>query len=638
MATEISIRIEAKDMTSQQFDRLINELEETIAKTQQVEGNTLGFGNGLTGMQTLLLNTAEGAGALTDALEVVGQNFVQGEIQLEGYHNGLIALEESAAATDDRLMHLKETIQRPNVSLDEPIETAVQFRTVESEAQRANRSVTAFTKGLQTEAQIAVEDATLARLSNQQRVESEHLEKIRDMAAQVWQLEIDYELDKTRITLEEVDKRTQINEHATQLRIDSAKREAANQLKTHQDTVSEISETLREFDDINRLDSTYSNFSELVLTQDDTSREVLEQTHRFIIQTDGVESSLQNLETSLYEFSSIFRQEFLETLLSGASLLGDFSDRFRASGLDTFAEDVQKTDVISRVDAGQVSREQRTGEISAIGAETYQQHGKYDTENALSFVSNLPREQPLSLERLTEGTGNLVSAVPLDVVEALTDVVQVRRDANAALVQLEQEAAAEIKIIQESVTLTAENKAKAIERVERQTALERIRIENEVSQRQRESFQSVVTNFVSGIGQMIAAEAQLALARRATDALGGLFGDGLTAAAAASSAGLFSSVLFPLLGGLSLAYGATELIGYSSPSIDVYQKYHNADVGGSGARTNPIVVQRQETTSTEQETDGTPIEANITVNVEASGTRLAQANSRVQLKTERWGG
>ncbi len=585
----------------------------------------------------MLLNSAEGAGALTDALEVVGQNFVQGEIQLEDYHNGLMVLEESAAATDDRLTHLKETIQLPATSLNEPIEAAVQFRTVESEAQRANRSVTAFTKGLQTEAQIAVEDATLARLSNQQRVASEHSEKIRDMAAQVWQLEIDYELDKTRITLEEVDKRTQINAHATQLRIDSAKREAANQLKTHQDTVSEISETFREVDDTNRLDSTYSNFSEL-LSQDDTSREVLEQTHHFIMQTDGVESSLQNLENSLYEFSSIFRQEFLETLQSGASLLGDFSDRFRTSGLDTFAEEVQKTDVISRVDAGQPIREQRTAEISAISAETYQQHDRYDTENALSFVSNVPREQPLSLERLTEGTGNLVSAVPLDVADALTDVVQVRRDANAALVQLEQEAAAEIQIIQESVTLTAENKAKAIERIERQTALERIRIENEVSQRQRASFQSVVTNFVSGIGQMIAAEAQLALARRATDALGGLFGDGLTAAAAASGAGLFSSVLFPLLGGLSLAYGATELIGYSSPSIDVYKKYHNTAVDGSGARTNPILVQRQETTPMEQETDGTPIEANITVNVEASGTRLAQANSRVQLKTERWGG
>ncbi len=53
MATEIGIRIEAKDMTSQQFDRLINELEKTIAKTHQVEGNTHGLGNRLTGMQRL---------------------------------------------------------------------------------------------------------------------------------------------------------------------------------------------------------------------------------------------------------------------------------------------------------------------------------------------------------------------------------------------------------------------------------------------------------------------------------------------------------------------------------------------------------------------------------------------------------
>ena len=43
-------------------------------------------------------------------------------------------------------------------------------------------------------------------------------------------------------------------------------------------------------------------------------------------------------------------------------------------------------------------------------------------------------------------------------------------------------------------------------------------------------------------------------------------------------------------------------------------------------------------TRASQETDTPVLEANINVNVEASGTRLGQANERVKLKTERWGG
>ena len=388
---------------------------------------------------------------------------------------------------------------------------------------------------------------------------------------------MDYERDKTRVTREETEKRMELRERAAQERIENTKREAQD----------------------------------------------------FISLTDGVENSIQRLETSISVFGAIFRREWTKSLQSGVAILDDFRHSLRAPRLSALAEDVRESDVLSRLEEGQSARDQRTAERFAAGADVFKEQDRNDTAKSLAFVSSLRKQQSFDRDRLVAGAGDLVGNVPLDVVDAVTDIVQVRRDANAELVILEQETAAEIQIIQESVTLSAENKAKAIERIERQAALRRIRIENEVSQRQRASFQSVVTNFVSGVGQMIAAEAQLALARRATSALSGLFGG------ASGGAGLFSSVLLPLFGGLSLAYGASRLIAPSSPSADVYER---SQFGVSGDGGNRSVQQTPGLTRASQETDTPVLEANINVNVEASGTRLGQANERVKLKTERWGG
>lgn len=446
------------------------------------------------------------------------------------------------------------------------------------------------------EAQIAVEGTALARLDNQKRAESEHAKKIEELTVQLRQLEVDYEREKTRITREEVRKRTDLSEQAAQQRIDSAKREADALLN---------------------------------LTQGGAPRETLEQAEDFISLTDGVADSVQQLETSIYVFSALFRREFTGALQSGVAILDGFQQSLRDARLSVLAEDVRGSDVLSRLEEGQAARDQRIADIFAAGAEAFREQDRNESEQALAFVSSLRRQQAFDRGRLIEDAGNLVGAVPLDVVDAVTDIVQVRRDANADLVILEQETAAEIQHIQESVTLTAENKAKAIERIERQSALERIRIENAVSERQRASFQSVVTNFISGVGQMIAAEAQLALARRATNAISGLFGGG------AAGAGLLGGVALPLVGGLALAYGASQLISPSSTSADVYE---SSQFGVSGDGANRRVQQTPGLTRAGQESDSPVLEANINVNVEASGTRLGQANERVKLKTERWGG
>ena len=458
-------------------------------------------------------------------------------------------------------------------------------------------------------------------LSDQKRAEAELASKLEEFAVQRRQLEVEYEREKTRITREEVEKRTELSERETQLRLDYAKREADVRLKRHQEVFGEITSTLQGIDDVGLRDRTTGIFGGL-LTQGVAPREALQQAQDFIALTDGVEDSIQQFETSIYAFSAIFRREFTQSVQSGVEILDNFRQSLRSQRLSVLAEDVRGLDVISRLEDSQPDRDRRTAEIFAAGAASFREQDRRDTERSAAFVSDLQGQGAFNRDRLIGDAGNLIGTVPLDVVDAVTDIVQVRRDANAELVVLEQESAAEIQIIQESVTLSADNKAKAIERVEREAALKRIQIENEVSQRQRASFQSVVTNFVSGVGRMIAAEAQLALARRATSAISGLFGG------AGAGAGLLSGVALPLFGGLALAYGASRLIAPSSPSADVYQ---SSQVLGSTSQTPGL-------TRASQETDSPVLEANINVNVEASGTRLGQANERVKLKTERWGG
>ena len=247
-----------------------------------------------------------------------------------------------------------------------------------------------------------------------------------------------------------------------------------------------------------------------------------------------------------------------------------------------------------------------------------------------AYVSRLRQQQPFSNDALAEGTSDLVASVPLDVVDAVTENIQVRRDGNAEILRIEQEAAAEIQIIQESVTLSAMNRAAAIERVERQSALQRIRIENEVSERQRASFQSVVTDFLSGIAQMIAAEVQLALARRATSAISGLF----SASGAAAGAGVLSGVLLPLLGRswtclwcIKTDWSFQSQCGGLS-KIAIWLGRTDKSECDPKSRTNAGKSRnRHAYVGSDSECDGGSI-----------WHAMGQANSRVRLKTERWGG
>ena len=460
------------------------------------------------------------------------------------------------------------------------------------------------------------EGAAFARLANSERAESEHAKTLRDLATQLRQLQVDYENDKTAITRDGVQARTRLEESYAR-RVDEYNRRVANVLRAANrervDALREVVDQVREIND----PSFTVRFGQL-LSQGIAPAEAFQRVQNFETLTDGLRNSIEQAGVATRFYAAILRRELFEGLQTAARGISAVQGVLRnGGGIDTEAF---------------LEQNRRRSEILAQ-AELLSGQGVSISATGGPLVFDLIEPDISPIRSSLAGVGDLVGVVPLDLVDAITSSVQLRRDANAEILQLEEAVASEIQSIQESVTLSAENKAKAIERIERQSALKRVQIESEVSQRQRASFQSVVSSFLSGIAQMIAAESQLALARRATQSLGGLFGGG---AVAAGGAGILSSVLLPLVGGLSLAYGASKLIG-QSPSAAVYQRSQFGSVGFSGEQ---MVrgQQGQGVTFSSQESDLPMLEANINVSVEASGTRLGQANARERLKTERWGG
>lgn len=698
---EIGFRISAENMTGREFDRLISDLREMGATTEQVDRSARVFGSRLADVRTELGSVAIAADVSVTSLDLVGRSFDQVGIEMEGTRDGLTVLEGSAGDAETRIASLQEVIRESSVGYEDVVETAEQLKVLEgvtqsvvSEFQRFEDVVTRAIResgvlvrnfvieivGLNSalsgtedvfnsvgngaeldtatqrlvhaldavtrvsregiETQIAVEGAALSRLSNQERAELEHAEKVRELAIGLHQLEVDFEGEKTRISGEEVEKRTEFYERASELRMEAARgtaeveaqlnRNTARDLQLLVGVVSEYGQTQRQ------------RFLDIVNTYRDHGRlmeSAIEGAQNFIGITEVMGTALERTGAATIAFSAVLRRDLFEGLRTGVGYFDDFTRGVRDARLATLESEVALIETIARLEDGQAARDQRTQDIFGAGAARFRENEQGAISQGRAFVSELRREQPFSVDVLSEGAGDLVSAVPVDVVEAIKQSVELRRDANSEILQLEQEAAAEIQLYQESVTLSAENKAKAIERIERQTALQRIQIENEVSQRQRDSFQSVVTNFISGIGEMIIAEGQLALARRATNAIGTLFGGGTAAGAAASGGvGLLGGVLAPLLIGGAIVYGASSLISRSSRSADVYERSEIGSVRTPGEGGVFRGSQRQGETRASLESETPTLEANINVNVEASGTRLGQANERVRLKTERWGG
>jgi len=802
-------------MTGRDFDRLIGDLKRTETTTEAVNRSAGGFGSRLGDLRPQLRNAALSAGVFTGAMGALGKSFIDDAVRMEGIRNGLIALEGSAEAAEARIASLREVFRQPGVGYVDAAKASVQLKSVNMEAELANRTIREVGNSLAIEARAInagtgipqlitefeqyitqldrviareemlnqnrlvlrqnpafnelfssenarVEQSTqrrdqyqdlvdvLTKLANKSeltRAELENLEQFvgtglaeaRELgiasAIDAWdvalrhiqeslrslepvterasanivnqglklaelraaaddaaealtnlnssnigeidtqdisvafqtameamrayyderialvdaalskekegseayqKLEVDrfklvretelairrLQEDSTRIIRDELSKESESRKRAAEIRIDRAMRAAEVESDLNRkasDDLQRLAGVLSQY----RGDERQRIFSIVNAYRDhgESLDVAIQSTKNYLTLIDGVGRSLEKGSTLLRVTSGIINRDLNRGVRVAAELWKVWGDNIEASQEKLgrfehagFIADLQAT--------GQILEDQGFLTLTATG------------QPSTTAVSEVPQVTDFQ-GRVFEQTGNIVANVPFDVVDAIANSVRLRRDGNAEILRLEQESAAEIKLIQESVTLSAENKASAIERIERQSALQRIRIENEVSERQRESFQSVVTNFLSGIARMIAAEAQLALARRATSALSSLFSGG---AAAVGGAGLASGVLLPLVGGLGLAYVASQLISRSSPSAEVYQRSEYGAVSGSGAGTVPNVQPSRGTSRAEQEGGLPMLEANINVSVEASGTRLGQANAREQLKTERWGG
>ncbi len=145
-----------------------------------------------------------------------------------------------------------------------------------------------------------------------------------------------------------------------------------------------------------------------------------------------------------------------------------------------------------------------------------------------------------------------VAQVPIDLVSALKDAfVDIPEQAQKALSTLNQDTARQINEIRNSTVMSAREKAREIEEIERNAAQKRIDIERNASEQKKQAFASVVSNFIAGIGKMIAEQAKLRLATAITNkavavasggsisggisSLGGLIGSGAGIAALASN-------------------------------------------------------------------------------------------------------
>ena len=150
------------------------------------------------------------------------------------------------------------------------------------------------------------------------------------------------------------------------------------------------------------------------------------------------------------------------------------------------------------------------------------------------FDARTPETDPKKIKppQGVQDFGNLVGAVPGDIFNAFLQSVDIQAAAEADLLVLAEQTAREKTRIYEDQTLSAQQQADALVNVEAKAAERRIDIERRVASEKRRAFDSVVTNFLSGIIRMIAAEVQLQIAKKVTAALG--FGSAASGAGAAA--------------------------------------------------------------------------------------------------------
>ena len=210
------------------------------------------------------------------------------------------------------------------------------------------------------------------------------------------------------------------------------------------------------------------------------------------------------------------------------------------------------------------------------------------------------------------------------------EIENIEADLQNRLNRLQEDTQLRIEDINEDEVLSASLKAQRIEDIEQESADRRVQIQQaaaqQIEQAQRlsdqariDSFRGVVSSSLLGIAQIVRAEAQAAIAKHIFDTV---------------RAGTYNPLaILRGTGGLAAIYAASTaaqagiaaILPESTPATQVF-----------AAQTSQTATARPLTRAA-AESGGTTV-ADITVNVEASGTRLGQANSRQEIKNREWGG
>ena len=210
--------------------------------------------------------------------------------------------------------------------------------------------------------------------------------------------------------------------------------------------------------------------------------------------------------------------------------------------------------------------------IKDLELEQYQL--EIDNEKKLSEITEQESEkrQQLRQEELSGLKGQIadtLAAVPTDLLDAAYEsLVTIPLQTRDALRELSDETQTRIQELKESETLSAREKAEQIAQIEQDAAKRRMEIEKEANQAKIDSFKSVVSNFIGGIGQMIAEQVKLRAATALTNAL--LGSPGQSGGGGGGIGGILGSAL-PFLGAVNpvlaigggLALGAAALFSSS---------------------------------------------------------------------------
>lgn len=164
-----------------------------------------------------------------------------------------------------------------------------------------------------------------------------------------------------------------------------------------------------------------------------------------------------------------------------------------------------------------------------------------------------------------------IAALPFDFIRVLKQRHDLGKQLNEDLIRLEQEKNDRIKEIRRDDTLSVRERAREIERIEKESAERRANIERDLMERKKALFGDYLKNFAAGIARQIELILQRKAAEKITEfalgKLGGTAATGLTMGSLArgASASLAFRTAIPYVG---MALIGAKVLGFDNPVHD----------------------------------------------------------------------